>query len=288
MKNICFCDVKPFVRYARYMKLDKNATYAHTIPCDNRLFYTVDGSGALEANGNLYNMKKGDLLLFKAGTEYKIFPADESVNYLVLNFDYTSAHSSITTPIPPKALEAFNKNDMIEEIFFDDIPEFSLPVYLKKRLDISDKMSEIEKEYSRKILHFETKISNILSEILIDCVREIKLQTVSDGYEIIDDILQFIHDNYDKKLTNVSLGEKFRFHPNYISHLIKRYTGKPLHKYILNVKLSRAIDLLDEGRLSVGEIADRCGFCDIYYFSRLFKPYMGISPLEYRGKKNIK
>lgn len=288
MKKTSFCDIKPFVRYARYINLDKNSIYTYTIPCDNRLFYTVDGTGTLEANGNTYSMKKGDLIFFRAGTKYKINPADESVSYLVINFDYTSEHSSITTPVPPKAFDAFSEKDIIEEICFDDVPELSLPVYFKKRLDISDKITEIEREYSRKILHFETKTSNLLSEILIDCVREIKLQAISDGYEIIDDILQFIHDNYDKKLTNVSLGEKFRFHPNYISYLIKRYTGKPLHKYILNVKIAHAIDLLDEGRLSIGEIADRCGFCDIYYFSRLFKQYMGISPLEYRGKKNVK
>ncbi|MBR2335898.1 MAG: helix-turn-helix transcriptional regulator [Clostridia bacterium] len=288
MKKTTFAHIYPYVRYARQMRVGKNTPLSPTVPCDNRLFYTLEGVGRLEADGTSYEMTKGDLILFSAGTKYRICPAEESVTYLILNFDYTSEHSSITTPIPPKSINAFRENDIIEEIFFDDIPELSLPVYLRKRLDVLDKMLEIEKEYSRKILHFETKISNVLSEILIDCVREIKLQTVSDGYEIIDEILQFIHDNYDKKLTNVLLGKKFSFHPNYISYLIKRYTGKPLHKYILNVKISHAIALLDEGRLSIGEISNHCGFCDIYYFSRLFKQYMGISPLEYRGKKNIK
>ena len=288
MKAMDFTSISPYVRYARYMKVDNNTVLSHTIPCDNRLFYTVDGAGLVEVNGISYEMTRGDLLLFSAGTKYRICPSEESVTYILLNFDYTSEHSSITTPVPPKPVDTFTENDIVERICFNDAPELSLPVYLRKKLDIADRMIETEKEFSRKILLFDLKISNILSEILIDCVREIRLQMVSDGYEIIDDILGFIHDNYNQKLTNVSLGEKFRYHPNYISYLIKQYTGKPLHKYILNVKISRAIDLLDEGRLSIGEIADRCGFCDIYYFSRLFKQYMGISPLEYRGKKNIK
>ena len=288
MEKMTFSHISPFVRYARYMTVSRSTTLPHTIPCDNRLFYTIDGEGMIEVKGVAYEMTKGNLLLFSTGTEYKIHPANESVTYLILNFDYTNKFSSITTPIPPKALDSFKNEDMIEKICFEDTQELSAPVYLKKRLDLSDKMIEIEKEFSRKILHYDTKASHILSEILIDCIREIKLQAANDGYDVIDGILQFIHENYYQKLTNTSLGEKFGFHPNYISYLIKRYTGKPLHKYVLNVKISRAIGLLDDGRLSIGEIADECGFCDIYYFSRLFKQYMGISPLEYRGKKNVK
>ena len=279
MKKMSFSEIKPFVRYARYMEIEENTVLPHAIPCDSRLFYTLNGTGKVEVNGTSYQMTRGDTLIFGAGTEYRICPAENNVTYVILNFDYTFGHSHLSNPIPPKAPETFCNSDVIEQVCFEDVDELSLPVFFKKKLDFSDKMIEIERDFSRKILYFETKISNILSEILIDCVRELKLQTVPDGYERIDAILKYIHDNYSDKMSNISLGEKFGFHPNYISHLIKKYTGMPLHRYILHVKVSHAIEMLDGGQLSVGEIADRCGFCDIYYFSRLFKQYMGISPL---------
>ena len=79
MKKITFTQISPYVRYARQMKVGKNTLLSHSIPCDNRLFYTLDGSGRLEVDGISYEMTKGDLLLFGAGTKYRIFPADESV-----------------------------------------------------------------------------------------------------------------------------------------------------------------------------------------------------------------
>ena len=285
MKVMQFSEIKPFVRYARYMHVDKKSEYPLSVPCDARLFYTVDGVGEIRVNDEAFTMKKGDLLFFGAGTKYKIMPSSEGVSYIALNFDYTSEHSHLAHPIPPKTPDKMRERDIIEAVRFDDVCELSMPVRLEKKFDISNKLLEIKRDFSKKILYFETKASNILSEILIDCVRELKLQTVPDGYERINAIIKFIHENHKEKMTNSSLGKRFGFHPNYISRLIKNYTGMPLHRYLLHVKISRTIEMLDEGQLSVGEIAEKCGFCDIYYFSRLFKQYMGISPLEYRGKR---
>jgi YesN/AraC family two-component response regulator len=267
------------------MIVDSNTSLPASIPCDARFFYVVDGDGRLDADGATYKMSKGDILFFGAGTKYRIHPSDDKVTYIILNFDFTQEYSHLVTPIFPKDVSSFKESDIIEAASFEDIPELSSPIYMSKKLEILDRMMEIELEYSRKILYFEKKISNIFAEILTDCVREIRIQTVSKGYEHINDILKYIHENYSEKMTNISLGEKFGFHPNYISYLIRSYTGIPLHKYLLNVKISHAVALLDDGQASIGEIADKCGFCDIYYFSRLFKKYMGVSPLEYRGKK---
>lgn len=286
--KIKFSDISPYVRYVRDITVDTGTAFPLSIPCDSRFFYTLSGTGEIEAGGTRYTMSKGDVLFFGAGTEYKILTVSDEVTYTILNFDYTSDHSSLTTPVPPKTPDKFRNDDVIEVISFCDAEQLSEPIYLRRKFDIADRILEIKHEFSRKILCYEKKISSIFSDILIECLREIKLNSVADGYEKINGILQFIHENYNKRLTNISIGDKFGFHPNYISYLIKSYTGTPLHKYVLNVKISRAVDLLDKGQLSVGEISDECGFCDIYYFSRIFKQTLGISPLEYRGKKNIK
>ena len=76
--------------------------------------------------------------------------------------------------------------------------------------------------------------------------------------------------------------EYFGFHKNYISAMIKEYTGMPLHRYLNRVRISHALDMLNDGDIPIGEIARLCGFCDIYYFSRYFKSAVGVSPSEYR------
>ena len=83
-------------------------------------------------------------------------------------------------------------------------------------------------------------------------------------------------------ITNSSMGGVFGYHPNYISALIKKKTGMPIHQYIIYVRLLNAASLLENTALSVNEIAISCGFYDIAYFSKYFKKYFGVSPSEYR------
>jgi hypothetical protein len=131
----------------------------------------VDGDGRLDADGATYKMSKGDILFFGAGTKYRIRPSDDKVTYIILNFDFTQEYSHLVTPIFPKDVSSFKESDIIEAASFEDIPELSSPIYMSKKLEILDRMMEIELEYSRKILYFEKKISNIFAEILTDCVK---------------------------------------------------------------------------------------------------------------------
>lgn len=279
-----FTKITPFVRYARYMELTSASSYPDTKPCDARLFYAVEGEGSLIAEGKKYNMKRGDLLLFGAGCEYRICPGRPRVNYIVLNFDYFSDFSHLTRPVPPKPSAEFTIHDIIERELPSGEDAFLSPLYLCGIFEIEDTLVSIVREYTRKLLHFEMRASSLLSSALVQCIRAWHTEDVTDGQERLDRIINYIHENYRERLTNSSIGRTFGFHPNYVSELIKRHTGIPLHRYLLSVRLARAIELLNSTDLSVGEIAVSCGFCDIYYFSGFFKESTGLSPLEYRRR----
>ena len=87
---------------------------------------------------------------------------------------------------------------------------------------------------------------------------------------------------YSKSLTNFDIGKYFGYHPNYVNQLIKNATGVSLHRYLLNVKMMNAVSLLENTTMPIGEIAQRCGFCDLAYFSQYFKRHFGIAPSKYR------
>lgn len=288
MKEISIMDMKPFVRYARYTTINNKMEYPWYIPCDARMFYVLDGCGSIETEFTTHTMTKGDLLLFGPGTRYRYHTPKNFVKYVIINFDYISEYSNITIPVAPLHLDDTDEKKFISHVRFNDCKELSHPVFIQKKLDIAEKLHEIIREYSRKILYHEAKISSLFSEIIIDCVREVKLGNTDDGFKRINQILKIIHENYAEKITNVSISKEFGLHPNYISSMMKQYTGIPLHKYIIYVRISHAIDMLDTGQLSVTEVAEQCGFCDVFYFSRYFKQYMGVSPNEYKNRmKNI-
>ena len=54
------------------------------------------------------------------------------------------------------------------------------------------------------------------------------------------------------------------------------------NRYITLKKIEYARELLSTGSFSVSEVAEICGFCDVYYFSRVFKTVTGVTPREWK------
>ena len=71
---------------------------------------------------------------------------------------------------------------------------------------------------------------------------------------------------------------------SYFQKLFKEIHGISPKKYIIQLKINHACDLLRLERYTVTQIAELCNFSDIYFFSRQFKEYMGITPTQFMGK----
>ena len=59
----------------------------------------------------------------------------------------------------------------------------------------------------------------------------------------------------------------------------------PPVKYINSLKIKRACELLATNNFTVCEISQICGFENTYYFSNVFKNYIGVSPKRYNSSK---
>jgi AraC-like DNA-binding protein len=62
----------------------------------------------------------------------------------------------------------------------------------------------------------------------------------------------------------------------------KAMTGLSPNQYHLNLRITRAQELLESTLLNIEEVADQTGFENIYYFSKIFKKKVGTSPKVYR------
>ncbi|MCI9337413.1 MAG: AraC family transcriptional regulator [Lachnospiraceae bacterium] len=65
----------------------------------------------------------------------------------------------------------------------------------------------------------------------------------------------------------------------------KRHTGVSPNEYIISQRISAACQLLSQTDKSVLAIANDVGYPDPYYFSRIFRKKMGMSPLKYRSSQ---
>jgi AraC-like DNA-binding protein len=70
--------------------------------------------------------------------------------------------------------------------------------------------------------------------------------------------------------------------PTYLTTLVRKEVGKPLHDILAGMRLDKAAELLKNTRLSVKEIARLSGFSSADYFTRAFHRTTGVSPRQYR------
>ncbi len=96
-------------------------------------------------------------------------------------------------------------------------------------------------------------------------------------------IKDYIQSHLDENLTRESLAALVYLTPDYLSHLFKRETGFSLTNYIIYERIEEAKRLLAGTGLNISDIATRCGFQNISYFSKQFKRFTGVTPREFRG-----
>lgn len=105
--------------------------------------------------------------------------------------------------------------------------------------------------------------------------------------KLIDEIMRYVEEKVDQKITLKEVAAHFYFTPNYLGTLFKDETGTHFSDYLNECKMKRICELLQDPTLKIYEIADRVGYKNIIYFNRQFKQSMGMSPGEYRKLHKI-
>ncbi len=96
-------------------------------------------------------------------------------------------------------------------------------------------------------------------------------------------VIEFIAENYTKKLTNDSLAALTKFSTVYFRKLFKEVYGTSPMEYVKGLKIKNAKEMLRSDYGSITDIAISLGYQNIYDFSRDFKKRVGVSPSNYAG-----
>ncbi|HHV51455.1 MAG TPA: helix-turn-helix transcriptional regulator [Clostridiales bacterium] len=281
---VSFNEIRPFVRYVQHLTVNDSIRFINNRAYDNRLFYITDGSGIIRAGDTVYSVKSGVLMLWRAGVSYDITcDAGENCTMFGVNFDFTQANSFKTAPVPPGKDEQFDDYNILDTSQLD-MDMFNSTIYLENMQHIEHTLISMKKEYDRQIILSSGRLSAMFLLILTDVARSFLLKGSKIGFDSrIEEILQFINEHYNENLSNQQLGKLFNFHPNYLSRLILAHTGLPLHKYLLNYRINRAIDLLQTSDMPVSEIAEMVGFKDYNHFLKYFKKITGYTTRNFRA-----
>lgn len=136
--------------------------------------------------------------------------------------------------------------------------------YLLKSQADEEQILEVIRQIKKK--NFETDMPEITTEVENRLVAQMK---------------EYILQEYRNSVKLSDAAQKFHYHPDYLSTLFKKETGKNFNAYLTEVRMEKAKELLGQGNLKIREIAEAVGYANEMYFSTAFKKYAGISPKQF-------
>jgi AraC-like DNA-binding protein len=177
--------------------------------------------------------------------------------------------------------------------FFHYDANEALHISEDEKLVLKDGVEKIRKEYSQNIdKHTQTLIQNNIELLLNYCDRFYDRQFMTRSKVSNDIVQQFerMLKVYFDNDTLINLGlpdvkyfaSALNFSPNYLSDLLKRFTGKSTQEHIHLQLTDKAKSLLWSSNKSIREIAFELGFEHPSHFTKIFKTKTGKSPTEYR------
>lgn len=157
---------------------------------------------------------------------------------------------------------------------FSDIEKYLEHLNLDK-----NEMKEYFEELSVYSLEKIQSISNVAWMLVKHILLENMLKPNSGG---IQKALAYIDENLEKELSIHNISKNTDISKSALYRSFRSLFNCTVSEYIVKKRIEKAVELLDEGNLSIEQIAQKTGFSSGSYFSKMFKKEKGLSPLKFK------
>lgn len=220
--------------------------------------YIKKGEMNLIYNNHNYIVKEGTILLIDCQFPHH-YTSNNGLEFSYFHFDGVNSHEFSRYLIKENKSPIFqtSQNTKIGKIINETIGK-----YRHGEL--------ISKEESSKTIH------NIL------CSLTVKKKADTTTTIVINQSIDFIKENIQKKITLLDISHSVNLSPYYFAHLFKQNTGFSPLEYAMKYRMDLAVSLLKTTTQSVGEIAQNLGYSSDSSFINTFSKKIGISPNRFR------
>jgi AraC-like DNA-binding protein len=238
----------------------------------NCFFFLTDGEVTVDIGVDNYVIRKNECVIIPAGQIFTIKSYKECKGYM------GGFHNDFL-------LAGIAGNNFLKRFDF-------LSMWGNYKITLSDAEADsIIVIFQRLFVEFHNVINDndVMRAYLFTLLYEINrvykktlTRKLNSAEKITNRFKKILFDNPQKKLSVREYASLLNITPNHLNKTIKNTTGKSPSEWILESVITEAKILLYQTNLTVSEISANVGILDQSYFSRIFKKYEGISPVEFR------
>jgi len=259
------------------------------------LYFMKSGEMHIQENGVQYILKKGDVFMLEPNLEHE-GTAKHACDYYYIHLTHPAIES-----IHIDDLHTLARRILLEESG-GAVPVEPSICYLPKYVGLAASsrlqhfyhvLNEMVQLYHGRSYN-RTLTAMRVSELFIEISREYLMSALQSNRQkntksliTLNALLDYIHLNYARKITGTDIEQSFDCNFDYMNRVFSQVTGHTITKYINQVRINHAKELLDATHLSIGEVGYQVGLEDPYYFSKVFKKYVGMSPSEYKNGQDV-
>lgn len=229
------------------------------------IMFVLSGSGETNIDGKKYPVKKGDIIIYNPHTMHE----EATVDTAGIEIAFMGITNFKISDLP---IDHLISNDM-QPVISSGEDEEKIRFYF---MSLIDEVSS-ERQYGEFMAKYSARL--ILIEIL-------RLANISETKFVTNAIFLRIHhylnQNFAKIESMDQICNDLHISKYYLSHVFKKYMGRPPMQYVTSQRIAHAKKLLQQTDLSATEIGEICGYSDHVLFFKAFKKLEGITPIAFR------
>lgn len=272
----------PFlVSYQKLSEYESGSFMWHWHP-EIEITYVQKGTMCYKVNHMVYHLKEGDIVFNNSGALHSgTMENQKDCAYIPVTFDSRLIYGFFQSTVNSKYVDPVIQDSMLPAICIDQSEPWHKPFreYLLRIIDLDEKKPDF---YELDITICLQSMWRLLLEHITyepQASRENSLE-----YDRIKKILSYIEENYQNKITLNDIAGHIHLCESECTRLFKRHMNTTLFAFLQEYRIERSLEFLQDDQ-PVSVVADKAGFSDPNYYSKVFAKIKGCSPREYRNHR---
>ncbi len=254
----------------------------------SELVFIIKGKGVQVIEQNEYLVSAGDVFVLQ-GNQKHFFKDPSGIEIINVMFTHHNKYGVISEAI--RKLEGYNALFILESQYramhhFKNKLHLDRAELAKMEFILNSMILELE----NKMEGYKTLLKNKLEELIILLSRHYSSLEATEAKALvrIGKVIDHLESHYTDKIYLDELAEMAYMSTRNFQRIFRKAVGSSPSNYIMQIRLQKARKLLRNTENPVADIAIEAGFGDSNYFIKCFKKELGITPVKFRMRYNVK